>query len=142
MYHIVYVSTAIAPMADEELELVLDQSRKNNSAQNITGMLLYSDEHFIQLLEGEADAVKAAFSRIEKDVRHYNIVKLADGPITQKSFSDWEMGFQIAPSSEIALKIGYTNPTTQAFFDALPEFEEESVVTVLKAFAENNMPRF
>ena len=50
--HVVYVSTASEPMDDEDLAELLAQSRERNARNDITGMLLYKDSRFIQLLEG------------------------------------------------------------------------------------------
>ncbi|HSM42684.1 MAG TPA: BLUF domain-containing protein, partial [Afifellaceae bacterium] len=52
MYCLVYVSAAHHLMGDDELTEILETSRARNAAAGITGMLLYKDGSFMQLLEG------------------------------------------------------------------------------------------
>ena len=61
MRRIVYLSTATRLMSDVELMDVLRVSRENNARDKVTGLLLYQGGNFIQLLEGDADAVAAVF---------------------------------------------------------------------------------
>ena len=70
MYQLVYVSTATEPFSSEELTRLLETSRKNNTADGVTGMLLYHDGNFFQVLEGDRDAVIGVFRRVERDPRH------------------------------------------------------------------------
>ena len=53
MFYTVYVSSAVDLFSDEELLKLLDVSRKNNQALDVTGMLLYKGGNFMQFLEGE-----------------------------------------------------------------------------------------
>jgi hypothetical protein len=74
------------------LEL-LEKSRKNNAKLGITGMLLYKDGEFMQVLEGEEKAVRSLSKRIAEDPRHTNFIILMDRVCTQREFPDWSMGF-------------------------------------------------
>ena len=60
MIRIVYISIATRPMGEEKLVELLQQCRENNRQRNVTGMLVYRDGAFLQLLEGGEDAVTAA----------------------------------------------------------------------------------
>ncbi len=53
MIQISYISTATKSMSQEDLEEILKTSRKNNAGSGITGMLLYMNNTFVQILEGE-----------------------------------------------------------------------------------------
>jgi hypothetical protein len=57
-------------------------------------MLLYVDGSFIQVLEGEPDAVQETYTRILADSRHHQVYKLLDEPITVRDFPDWSMGLR------------------------------------------------
>jgi hypothetical protein len=48
---------------DDELQNILSLSRKNNQMKNVTGVLLYGNGQFIQLLEGDRDLVDKTFQR-------------------------------------------------------------------------------
>ncbi len=48
MYHLVYVSHAAQAFHEADLLAILNESRVNNKKKEITGMLLYLQERFIQ----------------------------------------------------------------------------------------------
>jgi len=80
-------------MSDAELVELLLQSRARNERLRLTGMLLYKDENFMQVLEGnEADVMKV-FADIEVDARHKNIDVLRSEYIQNRNFPNWTMGF-------------------------------------------------
>ena len=89
----IYASHAlIASRSAEEGTLYL-RARANNRANDITGHLHRSGERYVQVVEGEADAVAALRRRIERDWRHDGLVTLREGTVRRRSFADWEMGF-------------------------------------------------
>ena len=51
LHEIVYVSSAVGSWDDSVLENILEISRRNNDASDITGMLLYCDGGIIQALQ-------------------------------------------------------------------------------------------
>lgn len=91
--NLVYVSSAIREMSDDDLLEILNTAREFNKAQNISGLLLYREGFFIQVLEGDYANVQALFEQISKDSRHYNVIKLYHEAIEQRKFGQWEMGF-------------------------------------------------
>lgn len=94
MIRIVYVSFATVPFSDADLAVLLEVSRRNNQRDGLTGMLLYRDGDFLQVLEGEAAAVRKTYDRIAADKRHGRIMVLDESTITQRDFGDWSMGFR------------------------------------------------
>lgn len=90
---LIYNSAATQPMAEADLVALLEQSRNRNPAVGVTGMLLYHDHCFFQVLEGPRDAVHALADRIEKDERHTQMTVIIDEPIHKRSFGEWTMGF-------------------------------------------------
>lgn len=76
MYFLIYVSIARNALRSEELLELLRVSRENNMRDGITGLLLYKDGKFMQLLEGPEATVCATYSRIEKDRRHHDVTIL------------------------------------------------------------------
>ena len=47
-----YASRPVQPMNGALLDGILEQCRRNNPRQGITGLLCVADDFFIQLLEG------------------------------------------------------------------------------------------
>ena len=93
MYQLLYISNAVNLMSNEELEALLDKARIKNRELNITGMLVYHEGSFIQILEGEEAIVKDSFESISKDPRHNDIMLIDEHSIDKRSFESWEMAF-------------------------------------------------
>lgn len=94
LIHIVYVSFAQNNLSEKELKHLLREIRKKNAEQGITGLLLYNDGSFIQVIEGSEEVIHRVFTSISKDNRHTNVVKLLEEPIDHRAFPDWSMGFR------------------------------------------------
>jgi Sensors of blue-light using FAD. len=94
MFHLIYVSHAIQPFSEEELIELLKAAREKNKHYGITGMLLYLNEKFIQVLEGEKEKVNAVMDKIEADPRHHKISILMEGNTRERIFHNWSMGFK------------------------------------------------
>lgn len=94
MHHLIYLSTPTKPLSDAELRELLTQVRARNTELNVTGMLFYGADQFLQLLEGDALTLAALYERIGQDARHHSLVKLADKDVVGRSFGDWAMAFR------------------------------------------------
>lgn len=94
LIELVYVSAADHAMTKEELVKVLEEARDNNQKINVTGMLLYRDGFFLQVLEGEREVVYALYADIAKDPRHHHVLTVEAADIQQRSFPNWTMGFK------------------------------------------------
>ena len=79
MHYLIYISTAVNLMNEDELTALLIQSRKRNKESNVTGMLLYAQGTFLQALEGDEADVNKIFDSIKEDKRHKNVVKIITG---------------------------------------------------------------
>ena len=95
MYTITYVSTASPDLNEEETKKLLVSAKKVNVSNGISGIFIYSDGNFFQIIEGEERTVKKLYKRIEQDNRHYNIIKLLDKSIEAFSFESYTSSFTI-----------------------------------------------
>ena len=109
MYYTVYSSCASAPFSQQQLVDLLKQSRENNQAKNITGILLYNRGTFIQMLEGDEADVKTLFQKIDKDPRHKLIFTLMEGHKDERQFPNWSMAFRDLDSPEIRALPGFNH---------------------------------
>ena len=73
------------------LNSILFQARENNRRDGITGALICREDLYLQLLEGPADMVEAAYARIRDDDRHLEVMPLARHPVARRLFADWAM---------------------------------------------------
>lgn len=110
MKHILYMSRAVHPLTDQELQHLLNQSRHDNARNGVTGVLFYSHGNIAQLFEAEEEAADALFARIAVDGRHSHVVKHIDKPIGTRSFAGWSMAFHPLESSGFAALEGFVLP--------------------------------
>ncbi len=94
MYYLIYTSTAVVSPTEADLAQILLSSDRNNGRDDITGLLLFHEDSFVQMLEGAEEKVQSAFERIARDPRHYNVRKLGFGNSDQRYFPDWRMAFE------------------------------------------------
>ncbi|MEO8582800.1 MAG: BLUF domain-containing protein [Flavitalea sp.] len=100
MDFILYLSTAKALFTDEALQKLLELSRANNQQQDISGMLLYHDGAFLQVLEGEKANIETLYRKLEKDTRHYEVLQIMAGQSEHRYFPEWSMGFRKLSANE------------------------------------------
>jgi hypothetical protein len=107
MFHLVYSSTATHHFSEEELADLLAESRRWNIQDDITGLLLYHNASFVQILEGPEANVRRMFSRIVLDPRHRHIVTVIEETIEHREFADWTMAFRVITDAN-SLPEGYS----------------------------------
>jgi hypothetical protein len=92
LYYLIYVSAADHLMTEPELLEILAVSRRNNAANEITGLLLYKENKrfenasFMQILEGKKDVVMNCYKKIARDKRHHTIIQLDKGRVAERNF--------------------------------------------------------
>ncbi|UOQ74109.1 BLUF domain-containing protein [Hymenobacter cellulosilyticus] len=129
IYQLLYRSQAVGPMAEQHLQQLLEWSRAYNAQHRITGLLLYSEGHFVQVLEGPQEEVRTLYARIQQDVRHQRIVTIGEGPEPVRRFADWSMGFGHVAATDIDVVL----QATPIPFPS-PDVQEEHIQALLQAF--------
>lgn len=76
---------------DAMLAGILLDARRCNARDDITGALICRADLYLQLLEGPAAAVEAAYARIARDPRHLDITRLHATAVTERLFPGWAM---------------------------------------------------
>lgn len=138
LFHIIYVSTAVAPMTDDGLAELLHESRVRNARNRITGLLLYKSGHFMQALEGQEENVTKIFWSIKRDHRHRKIDVLRADYMQYRDFPDWTMGFRHVDAIDPVSMPGFSPFLEQDF--TLDYFCAHTVEAhrLLLAFKESN----
>ncbi len=94
MYQIVYTSEATIDFSSDDIRELLAVARAKNKIGLITGMLVFCDNQFLQVLEGNATDVIRTYDRIAGDRRHDNVIVLHRGySHVGKTFTASAMGF-------------------------------------------------
>jgi hypothetical protein len=102
MKRMIYCSQATADFSPEDLISLLELARVKNQASGLSGMLLYSSQSFLQMLEGDPAALQETYERIVADDRHVNLRLLMNTDVSVRLFPDWTMGFEHVEDEELA----------------------------------------
>ena len=136
MIQTAYVSRAAETMTQEALLSLLQQCLANNESSGVTGMLLYGNDTFLQVLEGDEAVLEAVIDNIRKDPRHSRIHFLYRKPLERRQYADWSMGFKRISAQGLQAIGGLSEFREKDFnFDYL--IEHETVVeTLVERFRE------
>ena len=137
LYSLIYMSTPIRHFDHNELEQLAQESQRNNAPKDITGLLLYSGDFFLQALKGDYEQLNALYARLENDDRHRDLEVLIGAPATQRLFPDWAMGvLDVSESNRIDPELlreicdraeGDTNAAQQAAIVLLEIFRYDPI---------------
>ncbi|HSQ09905.1 MAG TPA: BLUF domain-containing protein [Burkholderiaceae bacterium] len=92
LVRLLYASRAAAPVTQEIIESILQQSRTHNPAHGITGILCHGGDVYMQALEGGREAVNALYIKIVRDTRHREVILLHYSEVPERHFAGWTMG--------------------------------------------------
>ena len=118
LYHLGYVSTEAVKFSEEALVALLSEARSANTDRDVTGLLLYREGSFYQVLEGSESAVMATYQDIEGDPRHKEVRILFNGETDAREFADWKMGFLNLDGVDVETLSGFSDFMTR---DAQPQ---------------------
>ncbi|TQV73388.1 BLUF domain-containing protein [Exilibacterium tricleocarpae] len=120
MHTLIYTSRAASDISQVSLMDILTKSRANNHSIQVTGMLLYYKQSFMQVLEGAKDVIFDLLdNRIVSDCRHTGVSLSIDYAIDTRLFPDWTMGF-LNLDTRAPVKIeGFTDFFTEGFSPAV-----------------------
>lgn len=90
---LVYYSISSIKITMEVIYDIREISIRNNSKKNITGCLLYHDNVFLQLLEGENENIDNLYESIQKDKRHSTVTLIMKENVKERMFPGWSMAF-------------------------------------------------
>lgn len=94
IHQLVYSSSATQDFWPDDLFRLVEKARQKNAQRSVTGMLLFREGQFLQLLEGPEREVKSVFELVKRDPRHEAIKIILSEPTAARQFPDWTMGFE------------------------------------------------
>ena len=138
-FRLIYSSEATPGLAAAELEEMLAESRIRNQVYGITGVLLFVEGAFLQILEGEKDDVLGLMERIERDPRHRGVKVFYEQEVDERAFASWSMAY-LSPSAEEVAKWAELEGATTigavlASIESNPGRLPVMVVNILKTLA-------
>lgn len=93
LYRAIYSSNAAPALDAGQVDAVVASAHRNNPALGLTGVLIYSGQAFLQVLEGPATSVDRMLGVIQADPRHSNMLVLAREDVRDRSFAKWDMAY-------------------------------------------------
>lgn len=133
IYQVVYISYSNSVFdASKDIPHILSSARKTNGPNGITGMLLYRNQIFLQLLEGDEKVVHELLGRISVDKRHGNMSILVAQHAPKRIFSEWEMAYQDIGDLDINLLNKVLN--SKSILEKYRSGQDVSNVEILELF--------
>ena len=141
---LIYFSNAGESIAKPEIEDILEQSRRNNADAGITGLLLFVNGVFAQVLEGEPDKVEALYQTIIADPRHRAAEIMSDKTVEARIFDDWSMAYMETTAHDLARSAGLdsllSDPSLLPVVEDDPARVESGIALALRRYADQ-LPR-
>jgi len=111
-------ASRLTPAAENSAHAILAAARRHNAPAGLTGFLLATPDHFLQVLEGPRPEVNRLYARIVTDPRHSDVEILHYAPLAQRRFARWAMGYT-ALNPRTVFRSGGFDPYAMAGEEAL-----------------------
>ncbi|GAA6206095.1 BLUF domain-containing protein [Thalassotalea sp. SU-HH00458] len=134
MIQLIYISCATREVSEKDLFELLQQSRIKNDKYNVTGLLLYAKENFMQVLEGDEVVVDDIYQSILRDDRNTLHSVLQRKSIEKRSFSNWSMGFKTIDDIPPQMMNGFSDFLMTRESKTNLELEKSWVLSLLNSF--------
>lgn len=92
---LLYVSHSRIPeqLAEGSVRQIVAAAEIRNRDLGVTGALLFTGQHFAQIIEGDRAAIDLLWGDIRRDIRHERLMVVErKSPVTRR-FADWSMAF-------------------------------------------------
>ena len=93
LHHLFYVSRAAPDLRKEEVDAIVARSTSFNLECEATGALVFSGDHFAQVLEAPRETLVELMRLIESDTRHHDIRMIFWQQLSARAFADWSMAY-------------------------------------------------
>lgn len=93
LHEVLYLSTLAPGAPIKTVADIAARARPANEAADITGLLVFDGMQFCQHIEGPRKAVLALTERIRQDTRHVDVDILYHGPLAQRRFRCFGLGY-------------------------------------------------
>lgn len=90
---LIYASNKAEDVEMPDILRILDTASKNNKRHGITGLLCFTENMFMQVIEGDSFLINQLYRNIVVDKRHAEVNLIDYAFIWQREFPDWAMGF-------------------------------------------------
>ncbi|WP_395073751.1 BLUF domain-containing protein [Flavobacterium sp.] len=134
MFRVIYLSSATKLLSNDELSFLLRNAKIKNRKNNITGLLLYIDGDFLQVIEGEKKDVLNLFELIKIDERNRSIITVFSDDVDKRQFPDWLMGFSQLTYHDLQKIDSFENITKTT----LSNIDDKVAITFINTFVKSH----
>ena len=138
MFRLVYMSKAIGPMDDAALDRIARKAQEKNRALGLTGLLVFVDNTFFQVLEGPQVRVEEVFDRVYQDQRHHRARILQQREVECRRFADWTMGFCRLSNADEDSDV-FFELSRKGFEDHIPQDAGDDLIILMQGFAKSKL---
>lgn len=104
-HQLIFTSRPTVTVTDAVLLDILFKAQHNNARNGISGILLFLNERFVQLIETPDQATaEKHLDRIRQDKRHTDITVIYSQPAPEMCMPAWAMGFSMAGNEDSTIR--------------------------------------
>lgn len=116
---LIYFSEA-PQITEDDLQSILAASDRNNPDLEITGLLLYGADNFVQVLEGPDQNLRDLMKIIDVDDRHSALEIIMEEPMGERLFSEWNMAYMtVSDENAQAISGSFNTETAEDLMNVL-----------------------
>lgn len=94
MFQLAYASAAARRFDEDDLSVLVERAREKNQRLGVTGVLVYRNGSFLQVLEGDEETVRALYDTIRADARHDWVMLLKASSLAERDFPQAPLAFR------------------------------------------------
>ena len=137
LWGIIYLSAATQHFTHEEMKSIVKEVKSDCRSKSISGIILYSEGNVLAFMEGPKEVISLHYQQMLNDVRHKNLIKLFDSPISSRYFEDLGMTFNFL-DNKIFKQLGdFNTPENSAYLKARLNMDD-MVMRCIFTFIKNN----
>ncbi len=138
LHRLIYTSFRKPSCDESEIKKILASCEKNNPEHGLTGVLLHSENRFIQYIEGEPEKLLALYDTIKEDDRHTAVNQRSFAPIEKRLFPSWHMGYKNVSDDKLGFHTAISTDNKEIFEKMIMGKDQytDRGLTVLKLFFE------
>jgi hypothetical protein len=125
LHEVLYVSTLAPESPLSTVSRIAAHARRANHATDITGLLVFDGRRFCQFFEGPRDEVLALTQKIRHDSRHTHMAILHQGPVAERRFKGFRLGYLAVEDDEVLVQLERAGPqeAIEQFLALLPSLD-------------------
>lgn len=133
VYQLIYTSSATSSLDELAIYEIAQNSKDNNQALDITGLLLFHQGMVMQVLEGGEKEVSSLYNKIANDHRHTGSMVLMTRHAERREFSKWFMGYKKITKHDQPNALFSLDKNSLA--SIMPHYPSEELVSLTKTYA-------